>query len=132
MRLLPDVAVARTVLGAFALTVLPFACDGGSSFTPDGGDADADTDTDTDADSDTEGQCPEGMVEIPGFDACIDSYEHTNSKFLEFLNDHGNDYGQAASSCASMLAMRSWLNRSRAWMTLAPKVTSAASPWAVT
>ena len=77
------------------LCVFSTSCDSGSSSTPDGGDADADADTDTDADSDTDGECPADMVEIPGFDACIDSYEYTNSKFLEFLNDHGNDCGEA-------------------------------------
>jgi len=89
-RFQPTLFFSLLLLGLFSMS-----CDGGSSSSPDGGDADTDTDTDTDADTDTDGECPPDMVEIPGFDACIDSYEYTNSKFLEFLNDHGNDCGEA-------------------------------------
>lgn len=67
-----------------AVSIFAAACSGDDDGAePDGGD------------TDTIEECPAGMVEIPRLDACVDGFEYTNAEFAEFLNDHGNDCGEA-------------------------------------
>lgn len=74
----------------FFIALVLLSCNDDDRNANDGGNSD--TDTDSDSDSDTEG-CPDDMIHISEKNACIDSFEFTNSQYAAFLSDHGNTCG---------------------------------------
>jgi len=71
-------------MAAFAALLLAVACDGAGE--PLGHNPYSQGDSGLDAGP---MGCREGMVEIPGFDLCMDATEYTNARFAEFLNARG-------------------------------------------